>query len=372
MSDPLPFETELKQVQPALRLVPERRLRKLLHYLRDHGRAIPLNPALPLWISRADVEAADVLPSAVLEGSDDPLLFVTVPNDRLMHALPRGDQLREYWRLLFRGAALAAVDARIASGALSPALCEERLAQFGAAAAREVRYVLEAEHRVDSGGDAVAVYRAFAATYLDLHAFQPEAYADFFPTLPDDAEVLDLLRHDVDANNLLAQSRPDGAAAAAREHEFIPAPAAPLPSALDSTAIAEAEAKRNFVRAAILLTRTALGSADSASRLIHSNVRHLIDKLVNHLGAVLGWDEAVQMEWQRATMPLIEPAADGNWPRAARCLYELQKIPGEFSRQIFAVDLVEPIRTLGRRPIKRPLPHARDVMLLLKFRTAQK
>jgi len=377
LSDPLPFEGELRKVTPALRLVPERRLRKLLHYLRDHGRAIPLNPALPLWIARADVEAADALPPAVLEGSDDPLLFVTVPNDRLMDALPRGDQLREYWRLLFRGAILAAIDAKIASGALNPAMCEERLGRFGAAAAREIRYVLEAEHRVDPGGDAAAVYRAFAATYLDLHAFQPEACGDFFPTLPDAAEVLDVLRHDVDARKLLSQSRPAGAAAAAREAEVIAVTSAPPRSDLDSRTVADAEGKRNFVRAAILSTRFSLGSADSDSRLTDTdstrgNTRRLIDELVRDLAGVLGWNETAQVEWQRAIMPLIEPAAAGNWPRAARCLYELQKIPGDFAQEVFAVDLVEPIRTLGRRPIKRPLPHARDVMLLLKFRTAQK
>lgn len=369
------FEAELRQVEPALRLVPERRLRKLLHYLRDHGRAIPLNPGLPLWIARADVIAADVLPPTVLEGTEDPLFFVTFPDDRLLGSLPREEQLRQYWRLLFRSSVLAAVDARLASGSLTPALCEERLARFGPAAAREIRYVLEMEHRVDPQADAAAVFRSFAATFLDLHFFQPEACAAFFPTLPEAKLVAAQLRHDVDGETLHQKSRPAGAANRTHEPTATYRRNDPTLDGSECEAIfveaVEAEGDRNFVRAAILMSR--LHEAAIVNGLpARGAARRIIDKLVRNLARILNWDEPTQIAWQRAIMPLLEPAATGRWPRAARCLYELQRIVADFEREVFAVDLVEPIRTLGRRPIKRPLPHAREVMLLLKLRTAQK
>ena len=75
-------------------------------------------------------------------------------------------------------------------------------------------------------------------------------------------------------------------------------------------------------------------------------------------------------EWRQALAPLLEPASHGFWPRAARCLYELQKIPADLSRDVYAVDLPESIRTFGRRPVKRLLPHARPVLILMSLRKA--
>src|SRR5207248_691090 len=76
--------------------------------------------------------------------------------------------------------------------------------------------------------------------------------------------------------------------------------------------------------------------------------------------------------WRNGLTPLLDPAASGDWPRAARCLYELQKIPADAGREVFAVDVVEPIRTLGRRPVKRPLPHAPVVILLTRLKAAHR
>ena len=97
-----------------------------------------------------------------------------------------------------------------------------------------------------------------------------------------------------------------------------------------------------------------------------------IGKLVDRLGDMLEWDADTREEWRQALGPLLPPAACGIWPRAARCLYELQRIPADCSREVYAVELPEYLRTLGRRPIRRHLPHARPVMVLMAFRKAHK
>ena len=362
------FEAALRVVEPAARLVPERHLRKLVHYLCDHGRTIPRNPNRPLWASREELAAADVIPRSAFHGTEDPLLVLTTPDDRSLDTLPASDQLREYWRLLFE-AALTAKLGRVHEGT-----CEARLAKLGPAAVREIRFVLEAEHLADPEADDAAVYRTFAAAYLVLHAFSPDSLGDFFPSLPPAEAVRELLRSDVEAETLLARTRLAGAADAVRPPDGAAKPAALKklePRAADArrARALDAERKGNFVRAAILRTQAGhLAGGDG--ELLEAGSRSALGQLVQGLAGVLGWDDAKQQAWRHALAALLEPAAAGRWPRAARCLYELQKIPADLSRDVFAVDLVEPIRTLGRRPVKRPLPHARDVMLLLKLRTA--
>ncbi|MFO0802925.1 MAG: hypothetical protein U0791_07355 [Gemmataceae bacterium] len=357
MADHAQFESVLRAVEPAVRLVPERHLRKLLHYLRDHGRIIPRNPRRPLWVSREDLAAADVTPRTIYTGTEDPLLLVTTPDDRSIERMPEREQLREYWQLLFEAAVIAKLEK------LHEKSCESRLASLGPAAVREVRFVLEAEHFADPDADDVSVYRMFAASYLVLNAFAPHLLTDFFPSLPPREKLLPQIGQDVDWAELLARTRPVGAAEAvepARSHAAKEV-AATVESAGRESLLAQArdaEGTGNFVRAAILQQKAGA-------------VAGSLDALVQGLAGVLQWNAATCEVWRHALAVLIAPAASGDWPRAARCLYELQKIPADLKNDVFAVDLVEPIRTLGKRPVKRPLPHARDVMLLLKLRAAR-
>jgi hypothetical protein len=376
------LEPVLRAVQPAVRLVHERHLRQILHFLIDRGRPLPTNTDLPYWLTRADLAAADVLPRETLQGGEPRLLLVTDPGDRLIADHPREFQLRTYWRALYRAAVMNAVDLKLAAGALTPEACRERLARFGPAAAREIRFVLESEHLVAPGADDADAYRTFAAVYLDLDHFTAHGAEEFFPALPRGPAVRAALAEDV-GPELLAASRPAGAADPERESPpdersaaapaAAPADALPPPpggtAPLLRTADA-AEQKGNVVRAAILRAQAA-GAAqgpdrERAAAAALAAVRQLVDRL----GDMLGWDADTREEWRQALAPLLPPAARGIWPRAARCLYELQRIPADYARDVFAVDLPEYLRTLGRRPVRRHLPHAKPVLVLMAFRKA--
>ena len=381
MSVPPDLEAALRAVEPAARLVSERKLRKVLFYLRDHDYAVPLNPDLPLWIDRPDAVAADVLLPETLAGTEPRLLLLAAPDDRGWHHEAPPELLRHYWRLLYQGAVRAAVDALFREDELTVGDCRGRLRRLGAAAAREVEYVLETDHLADLDETAAGVYRAFAATYLDLHAFAPESVDEFFPSLPPPAAVLAVLRTDVPVEELLAQTRPAGAAdahrpddpAAAWADADAPAEPPPPPDAPERSArlarARDAEAKGNLVRAAVLRTQAAAADDADRARALHA-AQAAVGQLVEGLGHVLHWDDDTRREWRQALLPLLTPAARGHWSRAARCLYELQTITADLGREVFAVDLAEYLRTFGRRPVKRPLPHARGVRLLVRLRAA--
>ena len=376
MSEFDPFEASLRKVEPAVRLVPVRHLRKVLHFLRDHGHTVPTNASRPLWASRAELAAADCLAPSALLGTQDPLLLLTTSNDRALDSRPMPEQLREYWRLLFQASVMAELARQLASGSLTASGCTERLGKFGAAAVREIRYVLEAEHLIAAEADDAACYCAFAASYLDRNAFAPDSVVDYFPSLPAAREVLAELSRDLDVAALLTRSWP--ASSADRILPHVPSPMAEAPAipvrdgdALSARAM-EAERKGNFVRAAILRTKASESATGEKRESIEAGAREALARLVRDFAGVLQWDDATQREWRHALAPVLARAAHGTWPPAARCLYELQKIPSDLAREVFAVDLVEPIRTLGRRPVKRPLPYARDVRLLLKVRAAHK
>ncbi|HUR54934.1 MAG TPA: hypothetical protein VMZ71_12450, partial [Gemmataceae bacterium] len=270
-------------------------------------------------------------------------------------------------------------------GELSVETCSHRLSHYGAWVAREIRFVLETDHVVDPEADDAERYRAFASVYLDLLHFRPATLEEFFPSIAHERDgVVAMLNADVDSPALLRQTRPTGSAEPEREHAPDERWAdAPLQESSHPeehvgelgpllTKANDAADKGNFVRAAILRTRAAAVSAGDDRDRATTAARTALGKMVDQLGGVLEWDDATRQEWRQALAPLLSPASAGIWPRAARCLYELQKIPNSLSKELYAIDLPEYIRTFGRRPVKRHLPHARVVQLLMHLKRAHK
>jgi hypothetical protein len=380
LSDNSSLEPILRAVEPAVRLIPERYLRQVLQYLIDWGHPLPTNPHQPYWVSRSDLEASDILPPHLLVGAEPDLLLITDPEDRMIERKPFDRQLREYWRVLFRAAVMRAIDLQAQAAGLDETACLARLQRFGPPAAREVRAVLVAEHLVAPEVDAVGLYKVFAAVYLDLDAFEPRAVAHYFPSLPAGGVVRAAVAEDVDGSALLARTRPAGSAEPRIEAppdeygEAIDAPASTAPAEEEPRGLFrrawEAEGRGNHARAAILRMQAAGGLSGDERAVALRDAEAALGKLVERVGDVFHWDGDTRLEWRRALAPLLEPAARGVWPRAARCLYELQKIPADLSREVYAVDLPEVIRTFGRRPLKRHLPHARPVLILMSLKKA--
>ena len=212
-------------------------------------------------MSRADLATGSLLPPHILTGTESELLLITDPDDRMIDRLPREQQLRAYWRVLFEAAVMREIDRKVATGTLNETSCLARLERFGLAAAREIRSVLLAEHRIAPDAGAVARFRSFAATYLDLIVFARPRADDYFPSLPMGEIVSHALAEDLDFAILLAKSRPVGAADLDREPlpdedasatEPLAPPASPdEPVGLLGQSL-DAEQKGSNVRAAIL------------------------------------------------------------------------------------------------------------------------
>ncbi|GIW84385.1 MAG: hypothetical protein KatS3mg107_0045 [Gemmataceae bacterium] len=393
------LEAKLQRVEPAVRLISERHLLQVLYYLTDWGYPYPLHPALPYWVSRTDLEAMGTLPESVFRGKESSLLLVTTPDDRLLDHLPAAALLRAYWRVLFQAAIARQWEQRFQQEGMKPQDCWHLLERWGPATAREILHVLTEEHLLPENASASIVYRTFSAVYLDLAFFDPEHVSDFFPSLPAVEQVRAELAREIGAEEILFRTRPEGAAEAyepppIEEHWW------ELPTVSDSRVMtvlsgserlsgasrrhsadletlkrqtAEAIAQRNWIRAAILqMRRAGLETAEEEQRRAYTEAEDALRQVVAGLGQLWQWDEAMQNEWQQALRPLLPLAACGGWPRAARCLYELQKLQSTLQRDVYTVDLVEFLATLGRRPIVRPLPHARWVRQLISLQKARR
>src|SRR5207244_2654317 len=157
----------------------------------------------------------------------------------------------------------------------------------------------------------------------------------------DRADIRDILAEDLDAESLLAATRPSGSAD----------PASILASAcanheqtghLDESPVrrqrgessyrrllakaGRASSRGNVVRAAILRRRAVSAGAPDLADQIHSAAQKELTLLAERLRAPLGLSDEETAEWVTALPPLLEHAAQGLWPVEARFLYDLQKV----------------------------------------------
>ena len=127
----------------------------------------------------------------------------------------------------------------------------------------------------------------------------------------------------------------------------------------------EMDAKGNTVRAAVLRTRAAEGA-----NLTLAGARAELTRLSERLRQALELNEEATERWRKALLPLLARSARGVWSQEARLLYDLQKVCVDSERGVYAVDLIEWALTLGRKPIKRPLPGHQEVAIVRHLRRA--
>src|SRR5262249_7850262 len=97
-----------------------------------------------------------------------------------------------------------------------------------------------------------------------------------------------------------------------------------------------------------------------------------LHQLVHRLQAALDLSDAEAAEWRNALPPLLAKTARGVWTVEARLLYDLQKVCVDHERTIYAVDVIEWAGSLGRRPVKRPLPRQREVLIVKHLQKASR
>jgi hypothetical protein len=310
------------------------------------------------------------------------LILLAQPDEQRLASRPIEESLRRLWRLLFHARIHLALDQRMAEGVWTAGDIRQRIHALGAAEFNEVREVLRQENYLLPPEVETTTYVEFAALYLELRYFARPLLSRYFPTLKPFERIDELLAADLDAEVLYQTTRLGGVA----DPEFPPeeneadepqttdepisiAPSEPLFRRLIHRAKRAARVG-NQARAAILRQRAALAAAPERAAETAAAARAELDRLAVRVGAALGLDERQTAAWRRALYGLLRPAARGVWPAAARLLYDVQAACVERERGVFEVDLVAWVVSLGRTPLKRPLPNQPDVSIVKHLRSA--
>jgi hypothetical protein len=341
-------------------LVPDRVLRRVIRLHRDlrgtglqvpHERCytLPKSQLAPL------VDDADLaVPLAEL-----PERVVLVHGDRAHLATADAATRTALWRSVFHGHVHRAFEDKLAGGTLTSAAIRERVHRVGQVEFDEIRSVLRQEHLLLPPVDTTSIYGEFAALYLELRHFAPDALARTFPAALDLERIDAVIALDIDAAELLAASRP--ASAPERPIVVTRAPSVPAPEAAPEVVVPAARKaalaareRGNHARAALQAARA--GDPDMA--------RRDLDSLVAALARVLGGADTAG--WTDALLPVAQLSGTRRSRRysvGARLLHDLQAAVTEATREVKAVDAVGWALSRGKRPLVRALPATREVRI---------
>ncbi len=396
----------LRAADPAAVLVAPRILRRVIKHdrkLTNLGLQVPHRKTYAVAAGSA-LEIVDRAELGLLPGENLPetLLLLERPDPERLEGRPAGEVLRDYWRLLYHARLDAELEARYRSGTLGPERVRERIDRIGQVAFDEARAVLRYEDYLLPPRDDATVYQEFAAVYLELKHFAPALLPYYFSAIGDHAAVDEVLAEDVDGDRILAACRPEGAADPAPAHEPTAeadghadpedlvetvgaivegddeaeaaersAPSEAAYRALMRRADAAVE-RGNLVRGAILRCWAARVASPTAARRARSAARIDLERLADRLRPALGVGTTEADRWRKALGPLLAPASRGGWTTEARLLYDLQKACVDHERPIYTVDLVEWFLSAFRRPVRRLLPHQREVLMAKHLRSARR
>lgn len=372
-------------VEPAALLVEPRILRRVIRLdrrLPGLGLSVPHRKTytierdrLLVFVDRTELE--------LLPGADLPrhVILLATPEDEALDAWEPQRLLQHYARLLFHAGVHAALDELLHHASAAEEFGQQRRKQIGAIEFAEIRSVLLKDDFLFPAPDDLETYIEFVAVYLELRYFAPRQVALYFPAIRDWDAIDRLVSRDIDHARLFARLRltDDETTDDAAREEFSAQQGPPQLGRPELTLVElrrfQARAERaaavgNSIKSAILHTRAANRAPVGYAEETHLAACQELRRFAKRLQQILEHTKDETNTWYEVLSPLLAPAAEGFWSTEARLLYDLQKVCVEHERGVYRLDLIDWIRTRGKRPLRRPLPLLRETLVSRHLRTA--
>ncbi|MGD0516645.1 MAG: hypothetical protein ABSA26_03850 [Thermoguttaceae bacterium] len=392
---PAELERAIRTADPRARLILPRILRRVIKqdcgltgfaFRVPHRKSYVIDRQSLLNIvapEEVGIDAGGILP--------DKLILIAQPDPRKLLETSAGEALVRCWRLLFHARVHLAIQDCIADKSLNPSALRERIRRIGEVKFDEIRAVLGQEGFLLPPRNDQSIYEEFAAVFWELRYFAWNELPRYFPSLEDLDAAATVLRQDVDAQWLYLTARPlnapdpvdpsasddldswIGSGDDASSHP----PAKKEPPSASKFRRLMRKARRpeslgNVVGAAICRVKAMQCAPPDKIDRAQLAVREDVNRLICRLEAALELSRDAPRPWQGSLRGLVQLSADGYWTSEARLLYDLQKVCIDYEREIFKIDLVRWLFSIGRRPIKRPLPNQRDVLASQHLRSAER
>lgn len=270
-----------------------------------------------------------------------------------------------------------------------------RIAQIGQAEFDEIKAVLRSENYLLPPADDGQVYAEFCALFFEMERYAPRLIHHYFPSLERTSDVAAMLRRDCPADELFATSKlrgavvpswnsptpADGAGRESERAEDLDPWNAPSLQRTKSKAVRYryhrlramlAARQGNDVRCAL---QNIAAFRVAPLRMVEESkaaANAAMFRLAGRLAKGIHLDKSDAGDLKRLLPSLLPSAAEGFWSESAKLLYDLQSACIDLEREHFTVDVWSWMFSLGKTPLRRPLPMLPHVLAARRLRSASR
>lgn len=291
--------------------------------------------------------------------------------------------LMKYWRALFH----ARLDLEL-QGLLSPAyfpLAElrSRIDQIGQTEFDEIKGVLKSEGLLLDPESARQTYAEFVALYHELKFFEPELLGHYFPSLAITDALDNVLKESLPAEEIFEATRPPGLRTStdvvslrevlpntAEEVHGVRGRRSPVLARWLMRAAVKPGSRGNDARAAMLLAGALEAAPQDLVPELETEFNRHLEQLATRITRALELEDATIPRWREVLAALARSSRHGFWNNASRLLYDLQKVCVDAERETYNVDAWQWLFSMGRKPLRTPLPNQRVVLITRHLRSA--
>lgn len=375
----------VRQADAGTFLVEPRVIRRVVRELYNFARLSSRVPHTEVQVIPAAqirrLTHPDELGLETFEGLPDPVLLIALPEEHESTGQSTQDQMVLVWRRLFHGAIDRAVQSALASEQLTRSDIQRHIDKIGQVEFDEAHAVLASELRLVHPDSRTEAFAELIATWWELSRFAPDMIPIWFPSLADrpHGSLIPDVRIDPDLlykatrltgapdPNLTPQVVLDEAQLSGVRQDWIKdGPVRPSEGRYQrlQRRRQRAHERGNTVAAAL----AAMNSAESATTEeqrdeAHQQAESDIHRLVERLRDALAFEDDDVEAWHGSLRELLRNSTHGFWNADKKLLHDLQKVCMDHERVTYQVDLVKWVVSRGKRPLRRPLAHLREVMM---------
>lgn len=330
----------------------------------------------------------DLSELSIPPGSDLPrrLILLAQPDeDEIQSESQRRSLQDRYCRSLFHACIHLELDRQIIHNGWGDDWVQERKDEIGQIEFAEIHEVLLKSNLLFYPPTEIEVFVEFAALWLELKYFASGDRAIYFPAIRNWSAIDEILLRYVDHPALMQRMqdvlgrRPESSDS--RDEVTFQSGSLQFPHEerlpetvcrLRMAKAAHAASLGNCVKAILSYLSVAGRAPDEIRIEAEEAAENELTRLAERLQNVFVLNDDETATWRELLKALSAPAGNGYWSNEARLLYDLQKVCLEQERGVYRLDLVDWIRTFGRRPLRRPLPLMQDALTLRHLRTVQR
>lgn len=316
------------------------------------------------------------------------VFLLAEPKDSELEGMTEADLRRWAWRLLFHSRIHYEIERQIRDDELSAAEVRALIDRIGQVEFDEAVSVLEREHFLVGRPDRTEAFVEFAAVYWEFRFFAPQRVPWYFPSLHDFDAMDEILSCGLDMGQFVVESRPaldPGESAASDAEPAMDAePEAPAKTQVGIEsgpanprryrrllkAAEKSAARGNTARVAIQCARAAQCSEGADREQALQRIDAELVAFTDRLQSALEFSDEEAPQWREILQDILASSLEGFWNADKRLFYDLQRVCVDHEKTVYRIDLLEWIRTLGKRPVKRELPFQKEVLSVKHLRSA--